>query len=48
MVCLGNICRSPYYAWGMSKYIESKDLSKLIYVDSAGTGAWHIAEPPDS
>jgi hypothetical protein len=32
----------------MSKYIESKDLSKLIYVDSAGTGAWHIAEPPDS
>ena len=43
MVCLGNICRSPL-AHGV---MESKLPEDLFYVDSAGTGAYHIGNPPD-
>lgn len=43
-VCLGNICRSP-----LAEEI-ARDLAKKqninITVDSAGTGSWHIGEPP--
>ncbi|WP_037319959.1 low molecular weight protein-tyrosine-phosphatase [Salegentibacter sp. Hel_I_6] len=43
MVCLGNICRSPL-AEGIlkSKIDESK-----VFVDSAGTGDYHIDDSPD-
>ena len=44
MVCLGNICRSPL-AEGL---LKSKVDSDLVYVDSAGTGGWHVGELPDS
>jgi len=44
MVCLGNICRSPL-AEGI---LKSKINSDTILVDSAGTGAWHVGEFPDS
>lgn len=43
MVCLGNICRSPL-AEGI---LKSKIYSDSIFVDSAGTGAWHSGELPD-
>lgn len=43
MVCLGNICRSPL-AQGI---LESKVSGKDVFVDSAGTGAYHIGELPD-
>ena len=43
MVCLGNICRSPL-AQGI---LESKVDTKKIIVDSAGTAAYHIGNPPD-
>ena len=43
MVCLGNICRSPL-AEGLSK---SKLSTNNFTVDSAGTGAYHIGNPPD-
>ena len=43
MVCLGNICRSPL-AQGI---LESKVDSSEVFVDSAGTGAYHIGEKPD-
>ncbi len=43
MVCLGNICRSPL-AQGI---LESKVDTKKITVDSAGTAAYHIGNPPD-
>ncbi len=43
MVCLGNICRSPL-AHGI---LESKLNSEKFYVDSAGTGDFHIGEAPD-
>ena len=44
MVCLGNICRSPV-AEGL---LRSKVSSEKITVDSAGTGNYHIGDPPDS
>lgn len=43
MVCLGNICRSPL-AHGI---LESILPSDKFYVDSAGTGNYHIGAPPD-
>lgn len=43
MVCLGNICRSPL-AEGILK--SKVDVSK-VFVDSAGTGQWHVGDEPD-
>lgn len=43
MVCLGNICRSPL-AEGI---LKSKVGSNAIFVDSAGTAAYHIGKLPD-
>ena len=43
MVCLGNICRSPL-AEGI---LKSKVFGFKTFVDSAGTGAYHIGEKPD-
>lgn len=43
MVCLGNICRSPL-AEGILK--DKVDPEK-VFVDSAGTGGYHIGEKPD-
>lgn len=43
MVCLGNICRSPL-AEGI---LKSKIDSNKVFVDSAGTGHWHIGNKPD-
>ncbi|MCL4131627.1 UNVERIFIED_CONTAM: hypothetical protein GTU68_047567 [Idotea baltica] len=43
MVCLGNICRSPL-AEGI---LKSKINTDKIFVDSAGTAAYHIGNLPD-
>ena len=43
MVCLGNICRSPL-AEGI---LKSKVDSSKLFVDSAGTGHWHVGDAPD-
>lgn len=43
MVCLGNICRSPL-AEGI---LASKLPKDKFWVDSAGTGHWHVGNPPD-
>lgn len=43
MVCLGNICRSPL-AHGI---LESKLPPDRFFVDSAGTGNYHIGSSPD-
>ncbi len=45
MVCLGNICRSPLAEGVMRHYTEQHNLPWQI--DSAGTGSWHIGNPPD-
>ena len=46
MVCLGNICRSPL-AEGIMKH-KAAERGLDWQVDSAGTGAWHLDERPDS
>tara|TARA_B110000967_G_scaffold209300_1_gene264822 strand:- start:294 stop:743 length:450 start_codon:yes stop_codon:yes gene_type:complete len=43
MVCLGNICRSPL-AEGI---LQSKIKKDAVFVDSAGTAAYHIGNLPD-
>lgn len=43
-VCLGNICRSPIAEGVARKLIEQG--GHTIMVDSAGTGSWHVGEPP--
>jgi len=43
-VCLGNICRSPL-AEGIAKDLAKKYKLDII-IDSAGTGDWHIGNPP--
>ena len=48
MVCLGNICRSPTAHGVFARQVEEAGLSGHIYVDSCGTGAWHVGEPPDA
>jgi len=39
-VCLGNICRSPA-AEGVFR-----EMARDVETDSAGTGGWHVGEPP--
>lgn len=43
-VCLGNICRSPAAAAAIRAAAEREGIE--IEVDSAGTGSWHIGQPP--
>lgn len=43
-VCLGNICRSPIAEALFRKRAAEAGLD--VEVDSAGTGDWHIGEPP--
>ena len=43
-VCLGNICRSPT-AEGVTRVLAGK-AGLALTLDSAGTGRWHIGEPP--
>lgn len=45
-VCLGNICRSPMAEAVFRDQVERAGLSHQIYIDSAGTGNWHIGKPP--
>lgn len=44
---MGNICRSPTAHGVFAKLIEREGLSEVISVDSAGTHAYHVGEPPD-
>ena len=47
MVCLGNICRSPT-AEGVLRYLLAAEAPLLnVAIDSAGTGDYHVGEPPD-
>lgn len=46
-VCMGNICRSPTAQGVFARVVEEAGLSELIEIDSAGTHAYHIGEPPD-
>ena len=47
VVCLGNICRSPLAEGVLRERIVRARLEHRIVVDSAGTGDWHVGQPPD-
>jgi len=46
-VCMGNICRSPTAQGVFEQLVNSQGLTSLIQIDSAGTHAYHVGEPPD-
>ncbi len=46
-VCLGNICRSPTAEAVMRHLVRGEGLESGFAIDSAGTGDWHVGEPPD-
>ena len=43
-VCLGNICRSPTAEGIFQHKVKEHGLGSYFYVDSAGTGAYHVGE----
>ena len=46
-VCLGNICRSPTAHGVFQNLVNKAGLADAIYIDSCGTGDWHIGHAPD-
>ncbi|EAV41631.1 probable tyrosine phosphatase protein [Stappia aggregata IAM 12614] len=46
-VCLGNICRSPLAEGVFRSIVSEAGLEDRFEIDSAGTGAWHVGNPPD-
>lgn len=47
-VCMGNICRSPTAEAVMRAVVAREELADAIEIDSAGTGSWHVGDPPDA
>jgi len=47
MVCMGNICRSPTAEGVLRHKLREAGLADSVTVDSAGTHAYHVGEPPD-
>ena len=47
-VCMGNICRSPTAEGSFRSIVSKLELSDFFEIDSAGTHAYHIGNPPDS
>lgn len=48
MVCMGNICRSPMAHGYFEHLVRQAGLERHIQVDSAGTHAYHVGNPPDT
>lgn len=48
---MGNICRSPtaegVFRHKLNQAGHRDGYLENIFIDSAGTGAWHVGEPPD-
>lgn len=47
-VCLGNICRSPTAHGIFEHKVAHSPLRGRVTVESAGTGDWHLGNPPDA
>lgn len=47
-VCMGNICRSPTAEGVMRHLLRERGLEDEVEVASAGTGGWHVGDPPDA
>lgn len=46
-VCMGNICRSPTAEAVFQQKVRKAGLDDVVEVDSAGTHAYHVGDPPD-
>ena len=46
-VCMGNICRSPTAEGVFRHYVRRHAPDLALELDSAGTHAYHVGEPPD-
>ncbi|MAS14164.1 MAG: protein tyrosine phosphatase [Nitratireductor sp.] len=46
-VCLGNICRSPLAEGVFRSVVTEHGRAADFMIGSAGTGAWHVGNPPD-
>ncbi len=46
-VCMGNICRSPTAHGALVKALGEQLPDVVVEIDSAGTHAYHVGEPPD-
>lgn len=46
-ICMGNICRSPTAHGVFRALVQQRNLHGSIEIDSAGTHAYHVGEPPD-
>ena len=46
-VCMGNICRSPTAEAVFRERAARAGMASRIVIASAGTGDWHVGEPPD-
>jgi protein-tyrosine phosphatase len=46
-VCLGNICRSPTAEGVLRRLILEEAPELNVEIDSAGTGDYHVGDPPD-
>ena len=46
-VCMGNICRSPTAEGVLRQLVKARGLEQAIFIDSAGTHAYHVGNPPD-
>ncbi len=47
-VCLGNICRSPLAEGLFRHHVDQAGLGDRFVIASAGTGGWHVGDPPDT
>lgn len=46
-VCMGNICRSPTAEGVFTRLVHERNLAHHFVIDSAGTHAYHVGNPPD-
>ncbi len=46
-VCMGNICRSPTAEGVFRHKVKQAGMEDRISIDSAGTHAYHVGNPPD-
>ena len=47
-VCLGNICRSQLAEGVLRHKVKELGIANQFTIDSAGTGSWHVGNPPDA
>ncbi len=46
-VCMGNICRSPTAEGVFRQKVIDAGMEDAVHIDSAGTHAYHVGQPPD-